>query len=497
MTGNRGQDTELPYSLPPTLASVGYKNVPAYLQTSYEHNSPLRGYHLCMGIESAKHGTAERPQRRNSFRRLSASMRMDMAMRRQTKNTLALLAILGSTGTVAHAQFAAKAEAPTYNASATGSSLIGQDGWTNPFPASGSLNVYTYPGNALSLPVSPFTNANGAFFGAISSANAPFARAQHSIDLSAGNQWTLSYDFAVKFLGNTTLPATAASVSLQPATSATVAALSLWNATANATTYSTAFRGYSATGQSITVKPNGAFSQCNANQWYRVYLTFDFTKNILLSVGLLDFTTNTFDLRYPGLYLNGGVLGGSPLPTALRLFVGGSDTGNGTGNAAAWDNIDLRRAKETVYTVSGQVTIGDLPNPANRVLTLLFVPRDGTPRFHASALLNSDGTFRAYITRKVDANVWIKADTTLAKSININTTNGDVGGVNATLVNGDINNDNRVDIGDLLILIARYNQRQDNANYLETADLTNDGSNDIADLLILIRNYNQTGMPYP
>ena len=417
-------------------------------------------------------------------------------MKKFLSNALMIAALLGITGTVAHAQFAAKAEAPTYDSSASGISLLGQDSWTNPVSGSGSLNVYSYPGNALALPVSPFTNANGAFFGAVSSDAVPFARAQHSINLTAGNQWTLSYDFAVKSLGSTPLPATAASVTLQPDTAASVSMLSLWNSPTNAAAYSTAFRGFSAVGQAITLKPNGAFSRCNANQWYRIYLTFDFAKNILLSVGLLDFNTNTLDLRYPGLYLNGGIAGGNALPNALRLFVGGSEMG-GSGNAVAWDNIDLRRAKETVITVSGQVTVADLPNPANRILTLLFVPRDGTPRFYASAVVNADGTFRAYITRKVDADVWIKVDTALAKSVNINTTIGDVSGITATLTNGDINNDNRVDVSDLLLIINHYNQSIGSPGYLEAADLNSDGADEVSDLLIVIRSYNQSGAAYP
>ncbi|GEM_PF-2173515 len=418
-------------------------------------------------------------------------------MKTQTKNTLLLLTLWSGAQSAARAQFAAKAEPPIYTVSAAGTILTGQDGWTNPISGSGDFGAYTYTGSPFGLPVSPFTNANGAFFGGISTTSFPFVRAQHSIDLITGTQWTLSYDMAVKFLGSTTLPPTAASVSLQPDTTATFSALSLWNGTVNSSKYSAAFRGFSAANQPVILKPNGIFSNLNANQWYRVYITFDFAKNIVLSVGLLDFTTNTLDLRYPGLYLKGGITGGNVLPDALRLFVGGNETGGGAGNAAAWDNIDLRRAKETVITVSGQATIGDLSNPATRILTLLFVPRDGTPRFHASAILNADRTFRASITRKVDAVVWIKADTTLAKSTPVNTTNGDVSGITTTLVNGDINNDNRVDIGDLLLLIAVYNQRQGIGNYSEPADLNNDGSNDIFDLLILIRNYNQAGIAYP
>lgn len=61
------------------------------------------------------------------------------------------------------------------------------------------------------------------------------------------------------------------------------------------------------------------------------------------------------------------------------------------------------------------------------------------------------------------------------------------------LKNGDITNDNAVNISDLLDLISHYNQVKPAAGYSDTADLNADGNNDITDLLILIGNYNQTG----
>lgn len=397
-------------------------------------------------------------------------------------------------GTTAQAQFLAKGEAPTYNASPAGVTLTGQDGWTNPLGGSADFKAYQYTGNALGLPISPFVNVNGGFFGAIHGGGTAFARAQHIIDLSAGMQWVLAYDIAAKPGSNLPAPTVAASTTLQPDTAASAALLHEWSDPTDPTTLKTVLRGFSSAGQPVVVEPGGAFSRSNAGQWYRIYVTFDFAKNIVLSVGLLDFTTNTIDMRYPGLYLTGGLAGGNVLPTGLRLFVGGTGA---AGNAAAWDNIELRRTRVDVVRVSGQITVSDLPNPANRVATLVFKPRDGSPRFHANAILAADGSFRAYVARKVDATVWVKVDTALAKIVNVNTTNGDIAGVNTTLINGDITNDNKVDIEDLLILIAHYNQVFPASGYLETADLNADGNNDITDLLLLIRNYNQIGATYP
>ena len=69
---------------------------------------------------------------------------------------------------------------------------------------------------------------------------------------------------------------------------------------------------------------------------------------------------------------------------------------------------------------------------------------------------------------------------------------GWVAGCPAAEFKGDAN-DNAVDIGDLLLLIAHYNKTQSTGDYREAADFNGDGTNDIADLLLLIGNYNQMG----
>ncbi len=87
----------------------------------------------------------------------------------------------------------------------------------------------------------------------------------------------------------------------------------------------------------------------------------------------------------------------------------------------------------------------------------------------------------------------IKADKYLAVNHPVNTFSINDRDADVTLLAGDANNDNTVDIADLLLLVAHYNQVAPAAGYLDAADLNNDGANDIQDLLLLIGNYNQMG----
>ena len=62
--------------------------------------------------------------------------------------------------------------------------------------------------------------------------------------------------------------------------------------------------------------------------------------------------------------------------------------------------------------------------------------------------------------------------------------------VNFSLINGDINNDNRINVLDYIQLKANYN-KTDVVDY--PADLNGDGRINVLDYIILKRNYNKIG----
>lgn len=154
--------------------------------------------------------------------------------------------------------------------------------------------------------------------------------------------------------------------------------------------------------------------------------------------------------------------------------------------------ITVSTASVSGAVVSGHITLQNAVNQA-QPLTFEFRPTDATQPFVRAVTLNADRTFSlAGIPRKA-YHVRIKGAKWLAKVLTVDTTNGDVSEVNTTLRAGDANNDNAVDIVDLLLLIAHYNQVSPNAGYVEAADSNCDGITDIVDLLLLIGNYNMLG----
>jgi|GEM_PF-2756536 len=126
-------------------------------------------------------------------------------------------------------------------------------------------------------------------------------------------------------------------------------------------------------------------------------------------------------------------------------------------------------------------------------LTFTFTPTGGGASFDRTVTPAANGAYTIGLIPVGNYQIKIKGSRWLRKNAAANLSSGNITNLNLTLKGGDASNDNFVDIADLIILIAHYNKRQPDANYLEAADFNNDGANDIADLLILISNYNQQG----
>lgn len=147
--------------------------------------------------------------------------------------------------------------------------------------------------------------------------------------------------------------------------------------------------------------------------------------------------------------------------------------------------------------VVGKITLeGKSSNSVIPVATFTFTSASGATitRTHAIGV-NGIFTIRniplTTHTVRVSCDGWLTRQTTIVTGTG--GVPGSFGELNLTLKAGDANFDNAVDIADLSLLIAHYNQTQGVGNYLEAVDFTGDGTNDIADLLLLIGNYNVVG----
>ena len=229
--------------------------------------------------------------------------------------------------------------------------------------------------------------------------------------------------------------------------------------------------------------------------------------------------TNTFQAF---LYNNGDIAFGYDQMNRVDLYVVGINKGSGsqyssltgvnTGTTAfaetgvpsvnlqtylfRYDSVAGTYSPSIARALSGTITLESLSATAPaQTVTLLFHPIDSSGDFVRTVSVNSTGTFALPVVPAKMFTVRIKGNKWLAKSKTLDLTGGNVSGWNATLLGGDSNNDNAVDVTDLLAVISHYNQTQTNnpLGYLEGADFNGDGANDVADLLLVINNYNKIG----
>ena len=76
---------------------------------------------------------------------------------------------------------------------------------------------------------------------------------------------------------------------------------------------------------------------------------------------------------------------------------------------------------------------------------------------------------------------------------NVAVTSTGASGVNFSLINGDVDEDNEVGIGDYAIISGTYNKCLGDSGYDSAADLNGDDCVDIADYAILSSNYGLDG----
>jgi hypothetical protein len=228
--------------------------------------------------------------------------------------------------------------------------------------------------------------------------------------------------------------------------------------------------------------------------------------------------TNTFQIF---LYDNGDIAFGYDQLNRVANYVVGINQGNGTGGYVSLTGVNtgttaftetgvpsinlrtyLFRYNGTNYqasrllprTVSGRLTRESLvATAAAQPATFFFHPNDGSPDFTRTVSVPADGRFVLNDVPPKSYRVRIKSPKWLALARALDLVVDDAPQWNNTLLGGDVNDDNVVDITDLLALIGAYNQAAPASGYLEAADISGDGIVDITDLLTLIGNYNRVG----
>jgi hypothetical protein len=196
--------------------------------------------------------------------------------------------------------------------------------------------------------------------------------------------------------------------------------------------------------------------------------------------------------------LEQGIITGSRLGGYLQVAIAANNPLNF--GRADYGNITVK----LVRTVSGTVDLEDCVNMAGAVVRFTFDPvGDGIP-ITQTATLDSAGAFSLPSVPAGNYTVRVKGDRWLAKNVTVNTTSGDVSGVNVgTLRGGDADDSNTVDVDDLDLFIQAFDAEQDtdpgtpgdqsSPNWNPRADFNCSGIVDVDDLDIFIRNFDASG----
>jgi hypothetical protein len=165
-------------------------------------------------------------------------------------------------------------------------------------------------------------------------------------------------------------------------------------------------------------------------------------------------------------------------------------------------------ADTNVRTISGTISFGDLPVGAPKPKSArVIVALASTNAVLADQVvaLGANGEYTAMDPNQSAGGVYkvlVKSSHWLQKQTTATTTAGSVTGRNVSLMNGDINGDNSVDLLDYFRLSDAYNLDSTapgwaypaiDGSQLREADLNEDGSVDLLDYFILSDRYNQVG----
>lgn len=147
----------------------------------------------------------------------------------------------------------------------------------------------------------------------------------------------------------------------------------------------------------------------------------------------------------------------------------------------------------TALPISGSVTLQDFGGATAGMTATIELRKAGTSTVvdTKTVTLGADGTFS--FTSGIEAgsyDVSLKVGHWLRrKSTNVAITNSGVSGMTFSLINGDVNGDNKIDAADQTVLTAAFRSTSAKANWNANADLNGDGQVSASDQVILGKNW--------
>jgi hypothetical protein len=176
------------------------------------------------------------------------------------------------------------------------------------------------------------------------------------------------------------------------------------------------------------------------------------------------------------------------LVKGVRIYVN-------TDHTTGWEEVDaVRLYGDPPPGVSGTILLQATPN-LTAPLTFEFRPTGGGTALTRTFTLGEDGSFAIGDIPADDYNLAVKGSMWLRKVVPADASGGSAYGIVATLLTGDVNNDNNINILDLGLLADSFGRSQGQTGYNANADLNRDGMIDILDLGLLADNFGKTGDP--
>lgn len=177
------------------------------------------------------------------------------------------------------------------------------------------------------------------------------------------------------------------------------------------------------------------------------------------------------------------------------------DAFNATTNSISIGSIivNIRTNVVAPPTLTGTIALQDYDvSPAGQLITVEVRPAGGSsPVQTTQATLNAAGAYSFVLNGSITPGTydvvakgshWLRG-----RVANVTVTSSGASGVNFSLINGDVDEDNEVGIGDYAVISGTYNKCLGDVGYAAAADLNGDDCVDIADYAILSSNYGLIG----
>ena len=148
---------------------------------------------------------------------------------------------------------------------------------------------------------------------------------------------------------------------------------------------------------------------------------------------------------------------------------------------------------------SGKVNLHDFSGDVTQISVTIEVRNPGTTTDLQSQVvaLASDGSFWVPCALTGTYDVAAKASHWLRQRVSGVTFNGGVvsGGVSFSLINGDVDGDNTINLADLVAMAKAWRSTPGSSNWNVNADVNGDGTVNLADWMVVARNWRKSGDP--